>query len=230
MLEVRRRIPHFDGAMLDNVVDINYYAVDKAKNSNLRHRPVGMGIMGFQDCLHKMRVSYASDAAVEFADRSMEAVCYYAYWASTELARERGKYSSYKGSLWDQGILPKDSLELLRQRIFARELEPGSWIDEVKIAEAYGISRTPMREALKVKIEPMTIDGVKAYMLTPAVIPPQNKNRLLIHVHGGCYVSGPGESGTPEATMMAGFGGFRVLSVDYRMPPDHPYPPRLMTR
>ena len=99
--------------MLDNVVDINYYAVDKAKNSNLRHRPVGMGIMGFQDCLHKLRVSYASDAAVEFADRSMEMVAYCAYWASTELAEERGAYSSFKGSLWDRGILPQDTLDLL---------------------------------------------------------------------------------------------------------------------
>src|SRR5690606_33737275 len=75
--------------MLDNVIDINYYAVAKARNSNLRHRPVGLGIMGFQDCLHLMRVPYASEAAVEFADRSMEAVCYYAYWASSELAEER---------------------------------------------------------------------------------------------------------------------------------------------
>jgi ribonucleoside-diphosphate reductase alpha chain len=101
--------------MLDNVIDINYYAVKKARDSNLRHRPVGMGIMGFQDCLHMMRVPYASEAAVEFADRSMEAVCYYAYWASTELAEERGRYSSYKGSLWDRGILPQDSLKLLAE-------------------------------------------------------------------------------------------------------------------
>lgn len=101
--------------MLDNVIDINYYAVDKARNSNLKHRPVGLGIMGFQDCLHDLRIPYASDAAVEFADRSMEAVCYYAYWASTELAEERGRYASYRGSLWDRGILPQDSLELLRQ-------------------------------------------------------------------------------------------------------------------
>ena len=99
--------------MLDNVIDINYYAVEKARHSNLRHRPVGMGIMGFQDCLHMMRVPYASDAAVKFADTSMEAVCYYAYLASTELAEERGTYSTYKGSLWDQGILPQDSLKLL---------------------------------------------------------------------------------------------------------------------
>jgi ribonucleoside-diphosphate reductase alpha chain len=101
--------------MLDNVIDINYYAVKKARDSNLRHRPVGLGIMGFQDCLYLQRLSYASQAAVEFADRSMEAVCYYAYWASTELAAERGRYSSYRGSLWDRGILPQDSLELLRQ-------------------------------------------------------------------------------------------------------------------
>lgn len=102
--------------MLDNVIDINYYAVKKARDSNLRHRPVGLGIMGFQDALYELRIPYASDAAVDFADQSMEAVCYHAYWASTELARERGVYSSYKGSLWDQGILPLDTLELLNQQ------------------------------------------------------------------------------------------------------------------
>jgi ribonucleoside-diphosphate reductase alpha chain len=99
--------------MLDNVIDINYYAVKKARDSNARHRPVGLGIMGFQDCLQELRIPYASDAAVEFADRSMEAVCYYAYWASTELAQERGRYSSFPGSLWDKGILPQDTLKLL---------------------------------------------------------------------------------------------------------------------
>jgi ribonucleoside-diphosphate reductase alpha chain len=99
--------------MLDNVIDINYYAVRKAHDSNKRHRPVGLGIMGFQDALHELRIPYASDAAMEFADRSMEAVCYFAYWASTELARERGRYSSFGGSLWDKGILPHDSLKLL---------------------------------------------------------------------------------------------------------------------
>ena len=101
--------------MLDNVIDINYYAVKKARTSNLKHRPVGLGIMGFQDALHMMRTPYASEAAMEFADRSMEAVCYYAYLASTELAEERGRYSSYKGSLWDRGILPYDSLKLLAE-------------------------------------------------------------------------------------------------------------------
>jgi ribonucleoside-diphosphate reductase alpha chain len=102
--------------MLDNVIDINYYAVKKARDSNLRHRPVGLGIMGFQDCLYQLKLPYASAQAVEFADRSMEAVCYHAYWASTELAQERGRYSSYRGSLWDRGILPQDSLALLAEQ------------------------------------------------------------------------------------------------------------------
>jgi ribonucleoside-diphosphate reductase alpha chain len=101
--------------MLDNVIDINYYAVKKARDSNLRHRPVGLGVMGFQDSLYQLRIPYASQQAVDYADRSMEAVCYHAYWASTELAEERGRYSSYKGSLWDRGILPIDSLGLLEK-------------------------------------------------------------------------------------------------------------------
>jgi len=101
--------------MLDNVIDINYYAVKKARDSNLRHRPVGLGVMSFQDSLYEMRIPYASQAAVEFADTSMEAICYFAYWASTELAKERGKYSSYKGSLWDRGLLPLDTLDMLTQ-------------------------------------------------------------------------------------------------------------------
>ena len=102
--------------MLDNVIDINYYAVKKARDSNLRHRPVGLGIMGFQDALYELHVPYASAEAVEFADRSMEAVCYHAYWASTDLAAERGRYSSYRGSLWDRGVLPLDSLRLLAEQ------------------------------------------------------------------------------------------------------------------
>jgi len=101
--------------MLDNVIDINYYAVEKARVSNMRHRPVGLGLMAFQDSLYELRTPYASQAAVEFADQSMEAICYYAYWASTELAKERGKYESYTGSLWDQGILPFDTLDLLEK-------------------------------------------------------------------------------------------------------------------
>jgi len=102
--------------MLDNVIDINYYAVAKARNSNIKHRPVGLGMMGFQDCLHALRIAYGSPEAVEFADRSAEAVAYYAFMASTELAEERGSYSSFRGSLWDRGILPQDTLDLLREQ------------------------------------------------------------------------------------------------------------------
>ena len=99
--------------MLDNVIDINYYAVPQAKNSNLKHRPVGMGIMGFQDALYEMGIAYGSDEAVDFADESMEVISYYAIQTSSDLALERGAYSTFKGSLWDQGILPIDSLELV---------------------------------------------------------------------------------------------------------------------
>ncbi len=125
--------------MLDNVIDINYYAVAKARNSNLKHRPVGLGIMGFQDCLHLTRTPYSSNAAVEFADRSMEAVCYYAYWASTELAAERGRYTSYSGSLWDRGILPQDSLRLLRE-------ERGGYVE---IDESASLDWTALRSRIK---------------------------------------------------------------------------------
>ncbi len=114
--------------MLDNVIDINYYAVKKARDSNMRHRPVGLGLMGFQDSLYEMRIPYASQAAVEFADQSMEAICYYAYWASTELAKERGQYATYKGSLWDQGILPLDTLKLL-------ERERGGYVEVDRSAQ-----------------------------------------------------------------------------------------------
>ena len=101
--------------MLDNVIDINYYSVDTAKNSNLKHRPVGMGLMGFQDALYMQDVPYCSDAAIEFADRSMEVISYHAIHASSELAKERGTYPSYEGSLWSQGIFPKDSLDILEK-------------------------------------------------------------------------------------------------------------------
>ena len=101
--------------MLDNVIDINYYSVDTAKNSNLKHRPVGMGLMGFQDALYMQDAPYCSDAAIEFADRSMEVISYYAIHASSELAKERGTYPSYDGSLWSQGIFPKDSINILEK-------------------------------------------------------------------------------------------------------------------
>ncbi len=102
--------------MLDNVIDYNYYSVPQARTSNLRHRPVGLGIMGFQDALYKRKLSYMSEEAIEFADETMEAVSYYAIQASTVLAEERGTYSSFQGSLWSQGILPIDSVGKLREQ------------------------------------------------------------------------------------------------------------------
>jgi ribonucleoside-diphosphate reductase alpha chain len=101
--------------MLDNVIDINYYSVPQARTSNMRHRPVGLGIMGFQDALYKLRIPYSSDAAVEFADHAMEAISYYAIDASSKLAKERGSYASFSGSLWSRGILPIDSLKMLAE-------------------------------------------------------------------------------------------------------------------
>jgi len=109
--------------MLDNVIDINYYSVPQARTSNLRHRPIGLGIMGFQDALYAQHIAYSSNAAVTFADRSMEAVSYYAIQSSSELAQERGRYSSFKGSLWSKGILPLDSLKMLEKERGKKYLE-----------------------------------------------------------------------------------------------------------
>jgi ribonucleoside-diphosphate reductase alpha chain len=125
--------------MLDNVIDINYYSVPKARNANLRHRPVGLGFMGFQDSLHKLRLAYASPEAVEFADQSMEAISYFAILASSELAKERGTYNTYKGSLWDRGILPIDSLKLM-------EKTRGEFID---CDTSSKLDWTPVREHIK---------------------------------------------------------------------------------
>ncbi|MEM7098098.1 MAG: ribonucleoside-diphosphate reductase subunit alpha [Pseudomonadota bacterium] len=109
--------------MLDNVIDINYYSVEQARTSNMRHRPVGLGLMGFQDALYKLGISYASDEAVTFADRSMEAISYYAIESSSKLAKERGSYASFSGSLWSRGILPIDSLQMLQQERGEQYLE-----------------------------------------------------------------------------------------------------------
>ena len=139
--------------MLDNVIDINYYAVKKARDSNLRHRPVGLGLMAFQDSLYELRIPYASDAAVAFADESMEAICYYAYWASTDLASERGRYSSYKGSLWDKGILPIDTLDMLAdQRGGYVEVDRSSKLDWDALRRK--IARDGMRNSNCVAIAP----------------------------------------------------------------------------
>jgi ribonucleoside-diphosphate reductase alpha chain len=101
--------------MLDNVIDINFYPVDAAQRANSRHRPVGLGVMGLQDALYEKGIPFDSAAAVEFNDQAMEAIAYYAYSASCELAAERGAYPTFKGSKWDRGILPLDSLELLER-------------------------------------------------------------------------------------------------------------------
>lgn len=108
--------------MLDNVIDLNYYSVEKARVSNMRHRPVGLGMMGLQDALHLLRLPFASDEAVVFNSQVAEAMCYYAYEASSDLAAERGAYPTYSGSLWSTGILPPDSVELLR-------VERGEYLD-----------------------------------------------------------------------------------------------------
>jgi len=139
--------------MLDNVIDINYYAVKKARDSNMRHRPVGLGLMAFQDSLYELRVPYASPAAVKFADESMEAICYYAYWASTELARERGRYSSYRGSLWDKGVLPMDTLDMLaKERGGYVEVDRSSTLDWEALRNK--IARDGMRNSNCVAIAP----------------------------------------------------------------------------
>jgi ribonucleoside-diphosphate reductase alpha chain len=109
--------------MLDNVIDINFYPTKEAENANLKHRPVGLGLMGFQDALYIQDISYASPEAVEFSDRSMEAISYYAILASTKLAKERGTYSSYKGSKWDKGLLPIDTIQVLAKERGAEHLD-----------------------------------------------------------------------------------------------------------
>ena len=126
--------------MLDNVIDINYYSVDQARNSNFKHRPVGLGLMGFQDALYLQHIAYGSDAAIEFADKSMEAISYYAIQASCDLAEERGSYSTFEGSLWSKGILPLDSQQLL---IEAR----GQKYIDVDLSES--LDWAPIRERVK---------------------------------------------------------------------------------
>jgi ribonucleoside-diphosphate reductase alpha chain len=125
--------------MLDNVIEINYYSVQKARNSNLQHRPVGLGVMGFQDALLALKIPYASEQAIEFADSSQEAISYFAILASSQLAQERGAYKTFKGSLWDKGILPQDSIELL---VSERERE-------IDINREGKLDWTPVRESIK---------------------------------------------------------------------------------
>lgn len=125
--------------MLDNVIDINFYPIEKARNANMRHRPVGLGLMGFQDALHQVGIPYASEEALKFADESMEHIAYAAVLASAELAKERGPYSSYPGSKWDRGLLPQDTLELLEQ-------ERG---ETIEVPRGGSLNWAPVREAVR---------------------------------------------------------------------------------
>jgi len=144
--------------MLDNVIDINYYPTSESKTANQRHRPVGLGIMGFQDALYSLNFSYASQEAVDFADESMEAVSYYALQASMELARERGVYSSYKGSKWDRGFLPIDTIELLeKERGGYLAMDRGTRMDWAPLRAA--IKQIGMRNSLVMAIAPTATIG-----------------------------------------------------------------------
>ena len=138
---------------LDNVIDINFYPTKAAEVSNLRHRPVGMGVMGLQDCLYRRDISFASDAAVEFNDEIMEAVAYYAYDTSADLAAERGTYSTYKGSKWDRGLLPQDTVDLLEQeRGEPIEVKRGGLMDWAPVRAK--IAKSGMRNSNVLAIAP----------------------------------------------------------------------------
>ncbi|HEV2008490.1 MAG TPA: ribonucleoside-diphosphate reductase subunit alpha, partial [Burkholderiales bacterium] len=137
----------------DNVIDLNYYSVNKARNSNFKHRPVGIGIMGFQDCLHMLRIPYGSQAAVDFSDVSMEAIAYTAYSASADLAEDRGPYSTFKGSLWDKGIFPHESLKLLAE-------ERGGYLEA-------DLSTTLDWEALRARIKQVGMRNSNCIAIAP---------------------------------------------------------------
>ncbi|MCO6390944.1 ribonucleoside-diphosphate reductase subunit alpha [Aliihoeflea aestuarii] len=138
--------------MLDNVVDINFYTIPEARASNLRHRPVGLGLMGFQDALQKLKIAYASDAAVEFADRSMEAISYHAISASVDLAAERGRYPSFDGSLWSRGLLPIDSIKLLEDARPGVDMDEGATLDWDALRQR--VKTTGMRNSNTMAIAP----------------------------------------------------------------------------
>jgi ribonucleoside-diphosphate reductase alpha chain len=138
--------------MLDNVIDINFYTIPEARASNLRHRPVGLGLMGFQDALQAMRIPYASERAVEFADRSMEAISYHAISASVDLAAERGRYPSFEGSLWSKGILPIDSIRLLEEARPGVDMDSTFTLDWASLRER--VKETGMRNSNTMAIAP----------------------------------------------------------------------------
>ena len=139
--------------MLDNVIDVNFYTIPEARRANMRHRPVGLGLMGFQDALFKIRTPFASEGAVNFADESMELISYYAIEASMELAAERGSYESFDGSLWSRGILPIDSLKLLADsRGGDLEMDRGETLDWDSLRER--VKTTGMRNSNIMAIAP----------------------------------------------------------------------------
>lgn len=139
--------------MLDNVIDYNFYSVPQARRSNLRHRPVGIGLMGFQDALYKQQLAYTSEQAIQFADESMEAVSYYALSASSDLAAERGTYPSYEGSLWSQGILPIDSIDMLeKERGHFIQMDKSSTMDWDQLRKK--IKKQGMRNSNTMAIAP----------------------------------------------------------------------------
>jgi len=138
--------------MLDNVIDINFYTIPETRKSNLRHRPVGLGLMGFQDAIQKLRIAYASQAAIEFADRSMEAISFHAISASVDLAAERGRYPSFDGSLWSKGILPIDSIGLLEEARPGVDMDSGSTLDWDSLRKR--VMETGMRNSNTMAIAP----------------------------------------------------------------------------
>ncbi|MEO3999328.1 ribonucleoside-diphosphate reductase subunit alpha [Mesorhizobium sp. CAU 1732] len=138
--------------MLDNVIDINFYTIPEARRSNLQHRPVGLGLMGFQDALQKLRIAYSSDAAIAFADRSMEAISYHTISASVDLAAERGRYASFEGSLWSKGILPIDSIKLLEDARPGVDMDDGSTLDWDALRKR--VKKTGMRNSNTMAIAP----------------------------------------------------------------------------
>jgi ribonucleoside-diphosphate reductase alpha chain len=161
---------------LDNVIDINFYPTEAAKRSNLRHRPIGLGLMGLANALYLKGLAFASDAAVEFNDEAMEAVAYYAYEASSDLAAERGTYSTYKGSKWDRGLLPQDTLELLEQeRGVPVEVPRGGKLDWTAVRAK--IAKQGMRNSNVIAIAPTaTISNITA---TSPCIEPTYKNLFV---------------------------------------------------
>src|SRR5690606_30509220 len=154
---------------LDNVIDINFYPTEAARRSNQRHRPIGLGVMGLQNALYKRGVSFASDEAVEFNDEFMEAVAYYAYEASSDLAAERGPYSTYRGSKWDRGLLPQDTIEILeKERGITIDVPRGGKLDWKPVREK--IAAHGMRNSNVLAIAPTaTISNITG--TTPCIEP-----------------------------------------------------------